>query len=206
MVKTPNVLEQPEYPNLPERENGSVGSISRDERDAAWLAGIIDGEGCISVSHNRNHNGDVAHYRPRFEIRNTNPYLMRRITEILTTWKVKYFLIYIKPREVQYRESLAMAITNYRGIMRILSKTMPYLTAKKEEAQAMMKFIKWRLCVHPMKGCNNGRNMSILRERFAMLSEELKALKQRRFSLQRLPRRTSGILDLSKVEIQEVMV
>ena len=75
MMKTPNVLETPVYPQLPECENVAVGSISRHEADAAWLAGIIDGEGCISTTY-ANGTKSKYHYRCRVEVRNTNPFMI----------------------------------------------------------------------------------------------------------------------------------
>lgn len=79
-MKTPNVLGTPEYPNLPKRENDSVGTISRDNiADWAWLAGIFDGEGCVGMHGNKARKGVP---QLRLFVRNCCPFMVRRIAEI----------------------------------------------------------------------------------------------------------------------------
>ena len=204
MLQTPNLLESPVYPNLPECENGSVGSISKDELNAAWLAGILDGEGCIVVTYA---NGNVSrnHYRTRIEVRNTNPFMIQRITDILSSWELKFFLNFIK-RQGNYKQSIAVVVTGYKTIFSLLQRVLPHLTAKQEEAKLMYDFINWRLNEHPMQGCNGGERMEILREKYVALYHILRKIKRRTFGLQRLPRRTSGTLSLTKLKVHEVMV
>lgn len=201
-MKTLNVLESPEYPDIPECKNCQVGSISRDSIEAAWLAGILDGEGCIHTCWQKTFRNTLGHFRTRIEIRNTDPFLMQRITEILTNWGAKYFLSYIKHKNESYKENMALVISSYKGIHIVLNNVYPYLTGKKEEAKIMIDFINWRLFEHPMQGCNGGINMTVLQDRMRKLTADLKTVKQRRYSLQRLPRRTSGILDLSCLEVK----
>lgn len=203
-MKTSNILESPVYPDLPECENDSVGSIRRHETDAAWLAGIMDGEGCISTTY-ANGTKSKNHYRCRVEVRNTNPFMIQRITQIMADKGIQFFLHYLKKRE-SYKEGLVFVVTGYKSIQRVLQMILPHLTAKYDEAKLMSEFISWRLNEHPMQACNNGEKMEVLREHYLALHQGLRMLKRRSFGLQRLPRGGSCALDLSKLEVREAMV
>jgi hypothetical protein len=204
MMQTPNVLETPVYPNLPECENGSVGSISRHEVDAAWLAGIIDGEGCIHTTY-ANGKKSKNHYRCRVEVRNTDPFMIQRITQILANSQIQFFLQFVK-YEGKWKDQLVVVVTGYKAIQSLLKMVLPHLTAKQKEAQLMAEFINWRLNAHPMIGCNNGKNMEVLREKYLELHHGLRMVKRRSFGFQRLPRGGSCTLDLSKLEVHEAVV
>lgn len=204
MLQSLNVRETPEYPEIPECKNVPVGSIRRHELDAAWLAGIIDGEGCISTTY-ANGNRSKNHYRCRVEVRNTNPFMIQRITQIMADREIQFFLHFLKKRE-SYKEGLVFVVTGYKAIQSLLLMVLPHLTAKYDEAKLMAEFISWRLHEHPMKGCNNGDKMEVLREHYLELHNGLRMLKRRSFGFQRLPRAASCALDLSKLEVREVMV
>ena len=204
MMQTPNLLETPVYPELPECENVPVGSISKDNLDAAWLAGIIDGEGCIHTTY-ANGSKDRTHYRCRVEVRNTNPFMIQRITKILFPLGISFFVHPLKAR-APYKEGLALIVSNYKGIQLLLQMVLPHLTAKYDEAKLMSEFINWRLNEHPMNGCNGGERMEVLHDHYIKLHNGLRMLKRRLWSLHRLPRGGSGALDLSKLEVRESMV
>jgi len=203
-MQTPNMLETPGYPKLPECENVSVGSISKDNLDAAWLAGIIDGEGCIHTTY-ANGNKNRNHYRCRVEVRNTNPFMIQRITQILSDLGISFFVHPLKAR-APYKEGLVVIVSNYKAIQLLLRTVLPHLTAKYDEAKLMSEFISWRLNEHPMAGCNGGERMAVLRQHYLALHNGLRMLKRRLWSLHRLPRGGSGALDLSKLEARESMV
>ena len=203
-MKTLNILETPVYPEIPECKNVPVGSIRRHELDAAWLAGIMDGEGCISTTY-ANGNKSKNHYRCRVEVRNTNPFMIQRITQIMADKGIQFFLHFLKKKE-SYKEGLVFVVTGYKAIQSLLQMILPHLTAKYDEAKLMAEFISWRLNEHPMVGCNGGERMKVLREHYLELHNGLRMLKRRSFGLQRLPRGGSCALDLSRLEVQESMV
>lgn len=186
-------------------------SISRDDIDAAWLAGIWDGEGCIHTSQ-RTKDRLEAHgsdYRIRLELRNTNPYLMQRVTEILTKWNVKYFIaLYIAKHSPTKRETLVLVIQSYRSVKNMLDRMLPYLTAKRDEGVSMLEFCDWRLknfSDQSLRGHSKAKKkiQQEVRDRIIQLHSRLRLLKRLQYRLQRLPRGYSGILDLAKLEVLE---
>jgi len=184
-------------------------TISRDSIDAAWMAGIWDGEGCIHTAQRtkdriRAHGSD---FMLRLELRNTNPYMMQRVTQILTKWKVKYFMaMYISKHSPTKREQLILVVQSYRAIEKLLSRTIGYLTAKKDEAQIMLDFCRWRIEKFGDK-VFKGASLKTkpfreeIRLKITELHHCLRKLKRRQYRLQRLPRGYSEILNLDKLEI-----
>ncbi len=63
------------------------------ETDKAWLAGIMDGEGCISLI--RRH----TYYVPSVKIANTNEKLIQRCKEILDMCSIDYSVTYFDRNE-----------------------------------------------------------------------------------------------------------
>jgi hypothetical protein len=184
-------------------------TISRDDIDAAWMAGIWDGEGCIHTAQ-RTKDRIIAHgsdFTLRLELRNTSPYMMQRVTQILTKWKVKYFMgMQISKHSPTKREQLYLLIQSYRAIEKFLSRTIVFFTAKKDEAQIMLDFCRWRI---EKFGDKTFRGASPtmkpfqeqIRLKITVLHHCLRRLKRRQYRLQRLPRGYSEILNLDKLEI-----
>lgn len=200
-MQTPNVLGEPEYPNLPECENDSVGQISRDNRDdICWLSGIIDGEGCISVLYHIRKTGRGAgseRFQPRLEIRTTCPFMAQRITKIYSELKIKFFWQWIKPQRDK-KEIISICVSAQNSLAKLINITEPFLTTKRDIARLFQKYFEWRM---------NMQKYSLPRETKKEISRklsELRLLSKERmhcsWSLQRLPRRASEVIDLSNLE------
>ena len=125
-------------------EQTTVGGVRiLTEVEKAWLAGVIDGEGSIFISKVtpkkfRYRRGFF--YRPELSVANSNPALLARVREIVgkgyfgrdketkqnPTWKDKW----------QYKGSGQVL----RGI---LPQILPYLTIKREVAEAMLRYVSF---------------------------------------------------------------
>jgi|SRR5688572_5384971 hypothetical protein len=107
------------------------------ETDYAWLAGIIDGEGSIFVSKvivPENRCGFT--YRAQLTVSNTNEQLVRKVKEIIGSGTICHILETRNDWKDRY-EYLA-----YGGTIRtILPKLMPYLVAKRLQAQKVLELL-----------------------------------------------------------------
>ena len=180
-MKTPNVLEQPEYPNLPKCKNGSVGSISRDNiANQAWLAGIFDGEGTVGI----NGNNARGMGQLRWAVKNTSPEMIKRVSEILASWNVPFYYNYGKGDQSERytqktKESLTIAVSGMASIRRIMENIEPYLTAKKAEANLLLDYLKWRLDEMPFHSRNTDQ-CALLNKRRDETKQALEAMKRKR--------------------------
>lgn len=172
------------YPEIPKSENVQVRSISREElADIAWLAGIIDGEGHIRLGRNKARRG----YHARICINNTDPRMIKRISEIWGRWNVKYYY-HLAKQGGNRRERLSIETIGYRGVHRVLTYILPYLTAKQEQAACLLDFIDWRLAHGFHKGRTKDEELAIEAEK---VRETLSAMCHQEFNLQRLQRTAS---------------
>jgi len=114
------------------------------EAEWGYVAGIIDGEGCLGVySRSRQHLGQrqltpSRSFRPRLDIGNTNPELMHWLQDHLGgylrldrqsertngRWKDRWFL----------------SLTDVQVIFEICRRTYPYLIVKRAQAELVLRF------------------------------------------------------------------
>lgn len=170
-----------------------MGTISKEE--AAYLAGIIDGEGTLSVDVGLYKNS-AGNRTPRVACRvgvvNTSPTMIRRISEIYHRLGVKFFFTYERGDVSGWKDRLRIFVVHDRAVHAVLTAVLPYLTAKRDEARAMLEFIDWRVGLPRGPGYQSHREEKMRRGR--ALHATLSALKSRRFNFQRLPRQASQIL------------
>lgn len=119
-----------------------------------WLAGIIDGEGCLQLA--RQKYKDRYHFRPQIVIGNTNTEI---ITEIVAIAKAHNLPVYVMDRHYAAQNSLCTTqVIQIMGLQRVsswLSVVSPYLVGKKKQAEVLQHFIKYRLSQpKPFKGSN----------------------------------------------------
>lgn len=204
-MQTLNVLERPVYPNLPKCKNDSVGKISRDEMpDRAWYAGILDGEGDFNFyGNNARGMGQL-----KLCVGNTSPEMIRRISQVYVAWNVPFHINYenhnkrnkLNPDKKPYKDKLTIVVTGMRSIRKVLLLAYPYLTSKREQATIILEYLEWRLMEMPFH-TGNKKDCAEINKRREEVCKAVRAIHDRHFSFQRLPRRASTVLDLSKLEV-----
>ena len=124
-------------------KNPMTETISRKEA-IAWLAGLLDGEGCIHAYWQQPSNGMVGPgMRVRVNFSGTHPTLIHRITRILKSMKFK-FCIATHSRGDKWKAYAEVIISGKSSVRRLLNMLLPYLTEKKEQAELMLDLISYR--------------------------------------------------------------
>jgi intein/homing endonuclease len=195
-MQSPNVLENLEYPNLPKSENDSVQAISRDV--LAWLAGIIDGEGCIHFSPRSKKESRKLTVRVRIDVGSSSAIMIRKISEIWYAMGLTFCYSYQKTYRKDY---MRIILQGLKGPQKMLRAIRPFLVTKQEEADIVLEYLDWRLSVFPVKIGTNTANLEEIRQKFYDLQARLANLRKRRYSFQRLPRTASRPLELTKLEV-----
>ena len=144
------LLEQPEYPKLPQCENASVGSISR-EVDLSWLAGIIDGEGNIDYStkvRTTTGGNQFTYFTPKLRITNTDLRMIRKISEIYVLHNIVFFYALnsvkrYKNRKDTWRNQLEITVASQGSMKKMLQWVLPYLVNKRDMASMMIETISF---------------------------------------------------------------
>ena len=100
----------------------------------AWLAGIIDGEGCIRVSFSKNC------YSAGVIITNTDKLMMDTIISLTGLGKV-----HLQRRKDKSKDCLYWDIYSNKDILDLLTRMLPYLVVKKVRARICIDFCKLKL-------------------------------------------------------------
>ena len=132
-----------------------VETISRhDPYDIAWVAGIIDGEGHVSLVKQswKKETGDYL-LCPVVTVANTDFALLRKYTEILYEWGVHfhYLLDSARRRKESHRPQVAVRVTRVNSVARLLEIVTDHLTAKRPYAQIVLEFCHWKQGLRLMK-------------------------------------------------------
>lgn len=121
------------------------------ETDLAWLAGIVDGEGCFSVKRpivrqGVCRTGKRTSYQLWLVICNTSEPMMLRVKRIFSALGVEG----AKPRRVWKGKKATrwqhwLEIARKHELLRVTQALLPHLTAKRDEALVVEWFLK-RAC------------------------------------------------------------
>ncbi len=111
-----------------------VETISREE--AAWLAGIIEGEGSFMIPRHKLSHGKVS-YRAAIGICNTDAKLIAAVSEIWYKLGCKFYYQLKKTKN-----GFALSITSIgRGSTdKVINLVLPHLKSKVEQAELLREF------------------------------------------------------------------
>lgn len=132
-----------------QQETGSVARIG-------WLAGIIDGEGSITllVSHRDGKDGRKQALRmsPRVIIGNTDPGIIGRVMEVLDDLGITRYVKHDRPmaRDIPgFHPTKAMTTVYVEGfdrVQRLLSAVLPHIAGEKRiRAEIILRFVAQRI-------------------------------------------------------------
>lgn len=108
----------------------------------AYLAGLVDGEGCISVGIPQGKRG--AGFNTVCTITNTNGRLIDFLVEKLTLLEIPVHVQWYNHKQ-NARPYAQLSIRRHGGIKKFLSLVAPYLVAKRQQAELMLELVESRL-------------------------------------------------------------
>lgn len=113
-----------------------------DELQIAYLAGIIDGEGTITIHRHRQHNRPTYQMRPRLIVSNTNRLLLGELqrrhggTVITNNQRKKH-----KPH---HKDVYLWRVCGTDELFALIQKLRPHLIVKGALAEVMLKYLASR--------------------------------------------------------------
>jgi hypothetical protein len=118
-----------------------------EEIDLAYIAGFIDGEGCITIVRiNKTGTKELLWHRPVLAIYNTNRDILNWIQVVLGVGSVCSASLGPPARKQCWRYSVSNS-----AAIRVIEKVMPYLKVKKLQAAILLRYkdtypsVGWRL-------------------------------------------------------------
>lgn len=125
-------------------DNGIMGDTrSQSAGNVMWLAGFIDGEGCIGF--NKVSSKKDFHY-PHLCIVNTHKPTIERIATILSSLGIRYWIASPTVRQkTKYKQDWQVIIRGLRRVKPLLELITPYLFTKQAQAKVVLEFTNHRL-------------------------------------------------------------
>lgn len=154
------------------------------EANIGWLAGILDGEGSIAFSRRGG-----ANLQPYVWVKSTCPFMIERISNIFSAMKVKFTYTTEEYENENWKPAIKIRIGGVDGIEAVLKTCLPYLTTKRDEANAMLSYISWRKTLPKHTSNSNHREAIFTMQELTMM--ELQDLKRRRMNLKKLDMKPS---------------
>lgn len=145
-------------------ENAAAETISRKDVCSAYLAGIVDGEGCIHARFAAQTNPAARNrntLRIAVSVYNTHPALIKRVTECLVMLDVPFTVS--AGQRVAERPGASVNVEGKGRVFNLLQTLLPYLTAKKSQAELVLELIAYReslaVRAYGIKGRFEGMNL-----------------------------------------------
>lgn len=110
------------------------------DTDIAWLAGLIDGEGCLYMR--RIKPGINKNILSLLEIQTPSIRMYERVTEILYGLNIEYNVELGRMQKMSTRPANKILVVRKHEIKKLLEFVKPYLYVKLPEAEAMLEFLE----------------------------------------------------------------
>lgn len=159
--------------------------------DKGWLAGIIDGEGCLQLAKQK--YKDRFHYRPQISISNCNPLIIEKIREICIKNGLSFYAITRLPKGKMRITNYVVQIFGLKRCLKWIEFIDGSLVGKQKQLDIMKKFVSYRLSIEPVfkKGFRS----------FGDKDEEYKLEMNKANALYRTERLNDYTLDKSKNDL-----
>jgi len=107
-----------------------------------YIAGILDGEGSLSIIHDKGGPRSTEHMRPQVYVCNTNLLILDWVRSIL---HVGYINKRISGRHFGEKPVHVFLFQNLVDIKFLLEQIIPYLSGKKLRAELLLEFVNHKL-------------------------------------------------------------
>ena len=132
-------------------------------RDLAWAAGIIDGEGCITLYKSRTNTGTA--YVMKMTVTNTSMSMLQRLQTLFACGYIGYKCRY----SLRHKPCAIWEVTT-KNAEQVLRLIQPYLFVKAEECQLALLS---RTLINP-HGSNKRNENRVALDRLLLRMKELK--------------------------------
>jgi hypothetical protein len=122
-------------------DNTEQSNMAVHDVDLAWLAGVIDGEGCFSIYGGSRKDAVTPSPAAYLSITNSNSLLLKRCVEIFDELNIKYLYNDPKNGHQQGRKVMRIRVKNYSSLRRLIELILPFLIGKADQARVMLEFV-----------------------------------------------------------------
>lgn len=114
------------------------------EVEKGWLAGIIDGEGSISINRLLSHGTNIT-YTCRIQVPNTNVLITNKVQSIFNRLNVKGSTEKRQFGKKEWKTCYIITLNSAQQACALLPLIIPYLVGKREHAEVLYQFVSSRI-------------------------------------------------------------
>jgi len=135
----------------------------------AYLAGLIDGEGSITILKASAKN---ELYKPRLDICSIHKPFLEEIAGLLETLGVKSFFLQERTIPPNHSKAYHLIVAGQRRLLKLLPKLLPYLRLKRKQAELVIEYCLSRI-QRSHKGPNPSRGLNQREKEIIAMIREL---------------------------------
>lgn len=117
-----------------------------------WLAGFIDGEGYLGLTHQvkvaSGSSAATPRYHPYLIITNTNKRAIEHIHTLLGTGRVYK----IRRHDDKSKNAYQFKVTKANDLLTVLEQLKSFLKIKGEQCELLIDYLKYRTTIKPLTG------------------------------------------------------
>ena len=117
---------------------------NQQERRIAWLAGMIDADGCIRIGCDK-HRTKNLQYIPEISIVSNCSYTVEYLVKLFAELGVGNRVRFHQPKDSQRDKVWNLKTAGFKRVATLLPLVQPYLITKAQEAEVMRRFVGFRL-------------------------------------------------------------
>ncbi len=114
------------------------GIINLTDTQAAWLAGLIDADGCISLYLGKEASTGKPTIRPQIAVYNTSAPLLTKVKAVIGYGCIGNY----KPATYNHHATRNYILMSQNLCEQVLEQIIPYLVVKKEPAEWIINFCR----------------------------------------------------------------
>lgn len=124
--------------------NETIDNPQVTEKNLAWLGGIWDGEGTISITKTLKKRGNI-NFQSKASIENSSVRIINEVCRILKNLNISYYIWTRVPRSIKHKQMYVVNICKISNIKKFCNIIQPHLISKIEQADLLGKFTESRL-------------------------------------------------------------
>jgi hypothetical protein len=160
----------------------------------AYLAGVVDSDGCITVVSRKRKGHYIPTFEPRIIIANESREWLEEIKAMMPGYVTisAYAGTKVTEGKVYRKNYYHLTVANMQTLKKVLNELLPHLVLKKRQAELMLKYIELRESKRSRKGLR--RTQSTISE------EELNIVKE----IWRLNKESRGRYDENRISTSDL--
>ena len=131
----------------------------------AWLAGLVDGEGCLYARHSTKTQNSIE---VRLELQTVSAAMVDSVAQIFDALNISYTREAPRMQPKSTRPAIRLRVSSKTSLHKLLTALLPYMVNKRPEAERLLVFLDAAVAVKHYR----------LQPADHLVAHELKALKR----------------------------